>query len=129
MNELDGALAFARSLGLATSGRFEVFRGRLAELVAVLERAGDEGTFRQFMADIELNAIALTECHELAMVLPYLQAMEPGRAKSKLKIIVNGPERPTDEDPNSNHARNTMFELNLGARRSATSGRPRRHDR
>src|SRR5713101_6294130 len=88
----------------------------LAALDQVLEREGSAATFARFTEDIDRHAVALTESQELAMSLSYLRSISRDQAERKIQIVLQGPELPVDEDPNSNHARNTMFELNLGAR-------------
>jgi hypothetical protein len=113
------ALAFAHTLeldGVLVDSRFTAFRDRLAKLADILERDGNAAAFKRFTDDLELNAVTLTESQELVTILPYLQALPPERVKKKLKIALGGPELPADEDDSSNHARNTMFELNLAAR-------------
>jgi hypothetical protein len=114
--ELDKALAFAGGLGLDASIRFTTFRARLLDLDEVLQRDGNAAALRRFMADVELNSVALTESHELVTVLPYLQSLPSDRSRRKLQVALQGPELPSDESEQSNESRNTMFELNLAAR-------------
>ena len=115
---LDEALAFAKNdLKLdTTSTRFNGYRTRLDELERSRQEDGDGIALERFLAEIELNAVALTESQELMAVVAFLRTVPPGRAKKKLQIVLKGPDLPADEDGNSNHARNTMFELNLAAR-------------
>ncbi len=116
---LDQVLDFARGLDLdeaVRGSRFTDFRARLADLAELLEREGSAATFARFTEDIDRHAVALTESQELAMSLSYLRSISRDQAERKIQIVLQGPELPVDEDPNSNHARNTMFELNLGAR-------------
>lgn len=49
-------------------------------------------------------------------VLPFLKSLETEPVRKKLQIVLKGPEVPSDENGSSNHARNTMVELNLAAR-------------
>src|SRR5882724_1835787 len=115
--ELDKALAFALGLGLdVPSSRFTKFRTLLVDLDDILQRAGNAAALRRFMADVELNGAAPTESHELVTILPFLQSISPDRSRRKLRIVLQGPTSPSDEQPQSTEARNTMFELNLAAR-------------
>jgi hypothetical protein len=117
---LDEALAFALSLGIdpAAAGRcrFSAFRARLANLADVLERQGKGAAFEAFKADLELNLVALTESQELITLLPYLRSLPGEPVQKKLNIALQGPALPVEEGTNSNHPRNTMFELSLAAR-------------
>ena len=115
---LDTALAFAKDdLGLDIAGaRFGTYRTRIAMLEAIRVEKGDAAAFEHFRSDIEPNAVAFSESQELTMVVPFLRSVPPDRAKKKLQVVLNGPDLPSDEDANSSHARNTMFELNLAAR-------------
>lgn len=118
VDELDKALTFARNdLGLSISGtRFAAFRDRLSELDAFHKTNGDAPTLTRFKADIEHNAVALTDSQEFVTVVAYLRSVPTERAKKKMQVVLQGPELPVDEDGNSSEARNTMFELNLAAR-------------
>jgi hypothetical protein len=114
---LDTALAFAKDLGLdTTASRFGSYRTRIATLETIRVEQGDAAAFDQFRADIEPNAVAFSESQELTIVVPFLRSVPQDRAKKKLQVVLNGPELPSDEDTNSSHARNTMFELNLATR-------------
>lgn len=114
---LDTALDFAKDLGLdTTASRFGSYRTRIATLETIRVEQGDAAAFDQFRADIEPNAVAFSESQELTMVVPFLRSASSARAKKKLQVVLNGPDLPSDEDENSSHARNTMFELNLAAR-------------
>jgi hypothetical protein len=115
---LDSALAFAKEdLELdTTTTRFATYRTRISDLEAIRQKSGDAATFEAFVADVEHNAVALSESKELTSVVTFLRSVPPDRARKKLQIVLKGPELPADEDPNSSHARNTMFELNLAAR-------------
>jgi hypothetical protein len=114
---LDASFAFASSLDLdAARSRFANFRTRLAELDEVLRRDGTGAAFTRFVREIEDNAVALTESQELVTILPFLKSVPADRARKKLQVVLQGPELPVDENETSNHARNTMFELNLAAR-------------
>jgi hypothetical protein len=117
---LDASFAFAGSLGLdeaIPASRFAIFRTRLAELDEVLQRDGDQAAARRFRGDdIEANVVALTESQEFVTLLSFLKSIPADRARMKLQVALQGPELPADEDANSNHARNTMFELNIAGR-------------
>lgn len=115
--ELDRALAFASTLSLdVATSRFQQFRARLVDLDQILQRDGNAAALRRSQEDVELNAVALTESHELVTILPYLQSIPSPRSRRKLQVALQGPERPSDEVAQSNEARNTMFEFNLAAR-------------
>jgi hypothetical protein len=118
VSRLDTALAFAQDdLGLDTAGtRFCLYRTCIATLETIRVEKGDGAAFEHFRSDIEPNAVAFSESQELTMVVPFLRSIPPARASKKLQVVLKGPELPSDEDENSNHARNTMFELNLAAR-------------
>ncbi len=115
---LDEALAFAKNdLKLDTTNtRFNAYRTRLDELERSRQQYGDGAALEGFLAEIELNAVALTESQELMAVVAFLRTVALDRAKKKLQIVLKGPDLPADENENSNYARNTMFELNLAAR-------------
>jgi hypothetical protein len=114
---LDTALAFAKELRLdPATTRFNAYRTRIAALEAIRVEQGDAAAFDQFRGESEPYAVALSESQELTMVVPFLQSVPQDWAKKKLQVVLNGPELPSDEDENSNHARNTMFELNFAAR-------------
>jgi hypothetical protein len=85
-------------------------------LADIRKHWGDEAAFAHYLAEIDRNSVALTESEELVGALPYLQSISLERASSKFQALLQGPELPSDEDANSNYARNTMFELNLAAR-------------
>jgi hypothetical protein len=117
VSRLDTTLAFAKALRLETEGaRFISYRNRIAALELIRVQQGDAAAFDRFRTEIEPNAVAFSDSQELTMVLPFLQSISQDRAKKKLQVVLKGPELPSDEDTNSNHARNTMFELNLAAR-------------
>jgi hypothetical protein len=110
-------LAFAAGLELdIATTRFTAFRARISELDTIRQKHGDAAAFERFVADVELNAVALSESQELTTVVPFLRSVPSDWARKKLQIVLKGPELPADEDENSSHARNTMFELNLAAR-------------
>lgn len=115
--ELDKALAFAKGLKLDPApSRFTAFRARISHLDAIRQKNGDTASLKSFMADIELNAVALTESQELTTIISFLESIPPETARKKLQVVVQGPELPTDEGTGSNGPRNIMFELNLAAR-------------
>lgn len=117
VSRLDAALTFAKDdLKLDTAGRFDSYRTRMATLESIRVANGDAAAFEQFRAEIEPNAVAFSESQELTTVMPFLRSVPPAPAKKMLEVVLKGPDLPSDEDPNSNHARNTMFELNLAAR-------------
>jgi hypothetical protein len=64
-------------------------------------------------------ARALTEIEEFCSIIPFLhhlQTMAPAILREKLSYVLSGPASVPDETNTSNHARNTLFELVIGAR-------------
>ncbi len=116
---LDAALEFCRQLGLGVSGnRFEVYRQLIFDLDQAIIRGREAGTTPappEGIADLEY-IVALTESTEFGEIIPYLRSCDPGIVRQKLTSVLQGPELPSDEDKNSNEARNILFELNLAAR-------------
>jgi hypothetical protein len=119
INGLDDALDFCRSLGLVRqveTSRFQEHRACLAELAAALTTGGQEAARSVFDGNRLRALAALTEGAELAEILPFAQSAPPGTVKRKLAEVLRGPTLPTDEDPNTNQARNILFELNLASK-------------
>lgn len=55
--------------------------------------------------------VAVSESLELADMLPYLVSCDPSALRPKLRVVLSGPEMPSDESAESNAARNFQFEL------------------
>ena len=112
---LDEALAFAKNdLKLDTTNtRFNAYRTRLDALERSRQQYGDGVALEGFLAEIEVNAVALTESQELMAVVAFLRTVPLDRAKKKLQIVLKGPDASRRRRKLTNPARNTMFELNL----------------
>lgn len=92
VSRLDEALAFAKD-GLdlnTTASRFTTYRARLRSLDAICQKDGDAASLAAFIAEIDLNTVALTESQELTTVAALLPSMSPERAKKKFQIVLRG---------------------------------------
>ena len=58
---------------------------------------------------------SVVEGQQLAEVFSSIQDYDPKAVKTLLKKALDGPVHPIDESATSNEARNTIFELMLGA--------------
>lgn len=117
--DLDRAIAFCRSLRLEralTDSRFLEYRNRLSQLASSFASGGREEAHKTFGEDPGRNLIALSESAELSSLLPFFEACDRKILRRKLRDVLNGPYLPSEEDPNSNQARNILFELNLAAK-------------
>jgi hypothetical protein len=117
---LDEALDFCRELGLGLqverSRRFQAHRACLAEL-AVAVQAGGHGAARDLFDRNRVRAsTALTEGAEFVDSLPFIRTVPRYIIRRKLTSILQGPPLPTDEDPNTNQARNVLFELTMASK-------------
>jgi hypothetical protein len=115
----DAVLARCRTLDLeqaVAESRFMQHRTRLAELVERFRDGGAEGARELYDTDRLSHVVALTEIGELSSIGPFIQTCDPSVLRPKLRDALRGPVYPDEEDENSNHARNIMFELNLAAK-------------
>ena len=119
LTRLDSVLGLCRSLGLEEQvavSRFMEYRQRLALLNEAFRREGVEGPRRLYDLDRLAQVVAITEAAELASLEPFLSMSNPVHLRPKLRDVLGGPPLPDEEDGNSNHARNILFELNLAAK-------------
>lgn len=104
----------------AETGRFGVYRSRIAQLNSLMDdlRAGeDKMTIQAMLAtDLRRYLVALAESQEIAGILPFLRSGPGGQLAPRVRALLRGPELPSDEDKASNQARNVQFELWLAAK-------------
>lgn len=116
-DDLDAVLAICQSAGLTTNGtRMAIAAARIREIHRQLVAFRNGGPFPEIggFRDVSL----LIEGSEFATLLPCLGrwlVTDRDVVADKLKKVLSGPQLPTDEDANSNQARNFLFELTLGA--------------
>jgi hypothetical protein len=108
-------------VGVADRGRFAEYRRRIERTLQQFDDVEDAASRRQaeksFLEEgLTGYGVALTESEEWAEVVPYLEGCDPEIVRQKVKDILSGPRLPLDESATSNHARNTLFELNMAAR-------------
>ncbi len=123
LSRLDEALAIADRLGLGAevaASRFVRYRVDLERAIE-LARLDREGRLTRDDHEAALEHLpqylaALSESQQLGEVLAHLADVQSSVLRPKLRDALRGPVLPSDEDPNSNHARNTLFELTLAAR-------------
>lgn len=124
LSRLEAGLAIASEVGLAREAeesRFSRYREDLQRLVDLVRRRREGAlTKNQFAAAVLERPleyiVALSEGVQFGDILDQLADAEPTILKRKLRDTMRGPLLPSDEDANSNHARNTLFELALAAR-------------
>jgi hypothetical protein len=107
-----------QDLGLhaeAEAGRFGVYRSRIGQLNAEIDRlrAGEAEmpVYRKLAADLPWYLVALAESQEVVELLPFLRARPPRELVPRMRLLLAGPELPSEEDQASNQARNIQFEL------------------
>jgi hypothetical protein len=104
MRELD---AFLKRIGLHTeAGRFSVH----IKAIETLDAAQKRGSVDEI--DNDQTLWSMTEAIELAEV-DALKEYSPSILARKFREVLQGPPRPTVEDENTNHGRNTAFELSM----------------
>jgi hypothetical protein len=96
-----------------TKGRFAQYHRAIAALI----KARKTGSLsRQDGKQLDRYLIALLEGTEVSLMLPYLQQCEHTTIYSEtIKKCLAGPFMPSDENSNSNKARNIQFELFLAS--------------
>lgn len=132
LQRLDSVLAFARPLDLeeeVARSRFLHHRQRLVDLTTELKAGGANAALAVYNTDRLAHIVALAEAFELALVEPFLRATDPKALRPKLRDALGGPVLPSEEDQNSNHARNILFELNMASKLSAAGVAPTIGDR
>src|SRR6266849_1342247 len=108
MRELD---AFLKRLGLHTeAGRFIAHIKVIETLDAAQKRGNVDGI------DNDQTLWSMTEAIEFAEVYDALKDYDPSILARKFREVLQGPPRPTAEDSNTNHGRNTAFELSMATR-------------
>jgi len=117
---LDSVLDLCCSLGLkedVATSRFLKHRDRLGYLIDALRQRGQERARELYDTDRLAHIVAIAESGELINLGPFVQNHKKDRALSKkLQAALSGPEFPDEEDKNSNHARNILFELTFAAK-------------
>jgi hypothetical protein len=107
MRELD---AFWKRLGLYTeAGRV----GAHISAIEALDTAQKLGNVDGI--DNDQTLWSMTEAIELAGVYAALKNYDPSILARKFREVLQGPPRPAAEDSNTNHGRNTAFELSMAA--------------
>src|SRR5207249_1145865 len=76
-------------------------------------RAGEPAApiYKRLAADLPKHLVALFESLEVGGMMPFMNACPAEVLKPRLKLLLSGPEMPSDEDQASNQARNIQFEL------------------
>src|SRR2546426_6368625 len=134
---LEAGLALAQRLGLdmeLATTRFLAYRedlSRLIDVVALRQRLGRLP--QDVIDDLERRkgryVAALVESAQFGEIATKLAAVDADVLRPKLRDALRGPILPSDEDANSNQARNTIFELVLAARLHAAGLTPILGDR
>ena len=118
LRKLNETLDFCRHLGLdVDSSRFAAYHQIVFDLNQAIIRDREKGVTPsppEGVTNLEY-IVALTESTEFGEILPYLVTCAPALVRKKLVSVLRGPMLPSDEDKNSNEARNILFELNLAA--------------
>src|SRR5207249_3409081 len=118
LRTLQDGLNFCDSIGLghaARHGRFGIYSRSIERLLKILPRLREhsltDNERRQFKQESARYRIALYEGFEAAQIIQYLRQEKPPGFESRLRIVLGGPELPSEEDETSNQARNVQFEL------------------
>lgn len=122
LSSLDEFFELCRGFGLlakAEGGRFGVYRSRISQLSAEVDRlkTGEDKLpiYTKLKADLPRYLLALGESGEIREMLPFFGVCQQRELAHRLSAILSGPELPSEEDRTSNQARNIQFELWLGA--------------
>jgi hypothetical protein len=101
----------------AELGRFGIYEGRIRHLISNIEaiqRGVPEGPlFAKIAPELPIFMAALSEAFEVGEMTTFLRNFPKEVLESRLKLVVQGPVLPSDEDQASNQARNIQFELAL----------------
>jgi hypothetical protein len=124
LRRLDDALAFCHALGLganAEQSRFSDYRRNIEQLIQVISPHLVEGPWESLLSDAAERVkyeTALMESLEFSDILRDIRAIDRTLLKRTMRGILNAkaPLLPSDEDSNSNEARNRLFELNLASK-------------
>jgi hypothetical protein len=117
---LDQVLDLCRSLDLeeeVAQSRFHHHRELLVGLTQQFRDGGHAAAMEHYNTDRLAHVVALAESHELVLLDLFLRANASSDIlQRKLREALDGPVLPTEEDKNTNHGRNILFELNLAAK-------------
>ncbi|OGU71459.1 MAG: hypothetical protein A3H45_00050 [Ignavibacteria bacterium RIFCSPLOWO2_02_FULL_55_14] len=121
LERLTNGLAFCRSIELknrAEKGRFSHYENRIKRLIRIARQGKDlpAKEKQHILGQLQEYLVALSECFEFGDIISQLQHLPHEVLAPKLKTILKGPLLPSDENANSNAARNILFELNIAAR-------------
>jgi hypothetical protein len=118
LSGLRDAVAFCDSVGLgnrARNGRFGVYTRRIQQLIKLLPRARTASLSPDESRNLKLEGdayrVALGEGVEACDIFSYLMRERPAGFEPRMRIVLGGPELPSDEDPKSSSARNIQFEF------------------
>jgi hypothetical protein len=119
---LDATLEFFRELGLtaeAAASRFMQYRSYLGRLVEYVRRR-EHGEpvapmYGEIQPELPLFIASVGETIELADMLDHLRSLDQDSLRPVIRKVLDGPALPSDEHSASNQARNTLFELVMGA--------------
>src|SRR5690348_7376381 len=83
-----------------------------------LERARQTGTLNDATQgeDGRLAMFSLTEAMEFLDICTAFSGEPPAGLRRRLRDVLRGPADPADESPDSNQARNIIFEMNVASR-------------
>jgi hypothetical protein len=122
LRDLEAFLALCGALGLeqdVAASRFSGYRARIHDLSREIGRlrAGESPIpiYKTLAAELPKHLVALSESLEVGGIVPFMKKSPAEALKPRLKVVLSGPEMPSDEDQASNQARNIQFELWLAA--------------
>lgn len=99
----------------AEAGRFGIYRSRIGQLSGEIDRLrageGEMQVYRNLAADLPRYLVALAESREIVDLVPFLRSRPPRELLPRMRLLLAGPELPSEEDQASNQARNIQFEL------------------
>src|SRR5216684_3912000 len=122
LRDLEDLASYLTSLGLRGAPN-DRLRGLIAD-IATLEKARSEGGLPALEAQPAGLVWSLVEGQEFAEIFKGIAGYDPETTKELMRKALKGPLRPDDETGSSNLARNTIFELLLGARFRAAGANP-----
>jgi len=118
LEEFDQALEWLRNMGLRIEKncRFLIYRANLDRFIKIVIRK-TESAIDVEIAEIRKSlANSYLEAEELIYIFRAFRDSLPPASKRKMGEILGGPSHYDSEDINSNHARNTAFELYVAAK-------------
>jgi hypothetical protein len=122
LQDLEDFASYLTSLGLRGAPN-DRLRGLIAD-IATLEKARSEGGLPALEAQPAGLVWSLVEGQEFAEIFKGIAGYAPEVTKELMRKALKGPLRPEDETGSSNLARNTIFELLLGARFRGAGANP-----